>query len=443
LDPETRYARSGDLSIAYQVLGDGPLDLVLVPGWVSHLDYAQEYPRVAEFARRLASFSRLICFDKRGTGLSDRIPGVATLEERMDDVRAVLDTIGSRRAALLGVSEGGPMSVLFAATYPERTSALVLYGTMAKFTASADYPLGFPSEFLGQLVEAMIARWGRPDSPVITFLAPSLAGDERFREFWARFERAAASPGAFAALMRMNAEIDVRHVLPTIRVPTLVLHREGDSAVNVDQGRYIAERIPGAKYVELPGVDHLPMAGDFDAMVDEVEEFLTGVRHAPESDRVLATVLFTDIVGATERAAELGDHAWRALLEEHHAAVRREIARFRGREVKTIGDGFLVTFDGPARAIRCARAAREAVARLGLEMRAGLHTGECERMGDDVGGIAVHIGARVAASAQPGEVLVSSTVKDLVAGSGLRFGERGIRALKGVPGDWRLYAVEA
>jgi class 3 adenylate cyclase len=319
----------------------------------------------------------------------------------------------------------------------------VLYGTMAKFTASADYPLGLPAESLDPLVEAMIERWGRPDSPVITFLAPSLAGDERFREFWGRFERAAASPGAFAALMRMNAEIDVRHVLPTIRVPTLVLHREGDSAVNVDQGRYIAERIPGAKYVELPGVDHLVTAGDFDAMVDEVEEFLTGVRRGSESDRVLATVLFTDIVRATERAAELGDHAWRALLEEHHAAVRREIARFRGREVKTIGDGFLVTFDGPARAIRCARAASEAVRRLGLEMRAGLHTGECERMGDDVGGIAVHIGARVAASAQPGEVLVSSTVKDLVAGSGLRFAERGIRALKGVPGDWRLYAVEA
>jgi class 3 adenylate cyclase len=410
---------------------------------VSHLDCAWEHPRFAEFGRRLASFSRTIVFDKRGSGLSDRIPGVATLEERMDDVRAVLDALGSERAAVLGVSEGGPMSVLFAATYPERTSALVLYGTMAKFTASADYPWGFPVDSFEQLVGTLIGSWGRPDSPVIPLLAPTLAGDEHFREFWARFERAAASPGAFAALMRMNAEIDVRHVLPTIRVPALVLHRTGDSAVSVDQGRYIAERIPGAKYVELPGTDHLPAAGDFNALLDEIEEFLTGARHAPETDRVLATVLFTDIVGATDRAAKLGDRAWRALLEEHHAAVRREISRFGGREVKTVGDGFLVTFDGPARAIRCARAASEAVRRLGLELRAGLHTGECERMGDDVGGIAVHIGARVAASAAPGEILVSSTVKDLVAGSGLRFAERGVRVLKGVPGEWRLYAVEA
>ena len=441
MQPETRYAKSGEVSIAYQLVGEGRLDLVLVPGWVSHLDCAWEYPRFAEFGRRLASFSRAIFFDKRGSGLSDRISGVATLEERMDDVRAVLDAVGSKRAALLGVSEGGPMSVLFAATYPERTSALVLYGTMAKFTASADYPWGFPVETFEQLVGTLIESWGRPDSAVIPLLAPTLAGDERFREFWARFERAAASPGAFAALMRMNAEIDVRHVLPTIRVPTLVLHRTGDS-ISVDQGRYIAEQIPGAKYVELPGTDHLPAAGDFNALVDEIEEFLTGVRPVPESDRVLATVLFTDIVGSTERAATLGDRAWRALLDTHHGIVRRELERHRGREVGTAGDGFLATFDGPARAIRCAAAIRDGVRSLGIQIRAGLHTGECELMGDDVGGIAVHIGARVMATATPSEVLVSSTVKDLVAGSGLRFVDRGVHGLKGVPGEWRLFAVE-
>ena len=442
MQPETRYAKSGDVSIAYQLVGNGPLDLVLVPGWVSHLDCAWEYPRFADFGRRLASFSRAIFFDKRGSGLSDRIPGVATLEERMDDVRAVLDAVGSKRAALLGVSEGGPMSVLSAATYPERTSALVLYGTMAKFTASADYPWGFPGESFEEFVGTLIGSWGRPDSPVIPLLAPTLAGDKRFREFWARFERAAASPGAFAGLMRMNAEIDVRHVLPTIRVPTLVLHRTGDSAVSVDQGRYIAERIPGAKYVELSGTDHMPAAGDFNALVDEIEEFLTGVRPVPESDRVLATVLFTDIVGSTERAATLGDRAWRALLDMHHGIVRRELERHRGREIKTAGDGFLATFDGPARAIRCACAIRDGVRSLGIEIRAGLHTGECELMGDDVGGIAVHIGARVAASAAPSEVLVSQTVKDLVAGSGLRFVDRGVHGLHGVPGEWRLFAVE-
>jgi class 3 adenylate cyclase len=442
VQPETRYAKSGDVSIAYQLVGNGPLDLVLVPGWVSHLDCSWEYPRFADFGRRLASFSRAIFFDKRGSGLSDRIPGVATLEERMDDVRAVLDALGSKRAALLGVSEGGPMSVLFAATYPERTSALVLYGTMAKFTASADYPWGFPGESFEEFVGTLIGSWGRPDSPVIPLLAPTLAGDKRFREFWARFERAAASPGAFAGLMRMNAEIDVRHVLPTIRVPTLVLHRTGDSAVSVDQGRYIAERIPGAKYVELSGTDHMPAAGDFNALVDEIEEFLTGVRPVPESDRVLATVLFTDIVRSTERAATLGDRAWRALLDTHHGIVRRELERHRGREIKTAGDGFLATFDGPARAIRCACAIRDGVRSLGIEIRAGLHTGECELMGDDVGGIAVHIGARVAASAAPSEVLVSQTVKDLVAGSGLRFVDRNVHSLHGVPGEWRLFAVD-
>jgi len=335
------------------------------------------------------------------------------------------------------------MSALFAATYPERTSALVLYGTFARFTSAADYPWAPPAELMDQVVESAMASWGRTDSPMVSVLAPSLGGDDRFRQFWARFERAAASPGAFAALMKMNVEIDIRRVLPTIRVPTLVLHRKDDAAVSVEQGRYLARHIPGAKYVELAGADHLTPVGDADAIIEEIEEFLTGVRSAAEPDRVLATVLFTDIVGSTERAAELGDQRWRALLEEHNALVRREIVRFRGREVKTVGDGFLATFDGPARAIRCARSAVEALRRVGLEIRAGLHTGECERMGDDVGGIAVHIGARIAASAQAGEVLVSSTVRDLVAGSGLRFADRGTRILKGVPDQWRVFAVDA
>lgn len=335
------------------------------------------------------------------------------------------------------------MSALFAATYPERTSALVLYGAMARFTFATDYPWGPPAELIDRVAQATIASWGRADSPIVSLLAPSLVGDDRFRQFWARFERAATSPGAFAALTHMNAEIDIRHVLSTIHVPTLVLHRSDDVAVCVEQGRYVAKHIPGAKYVELPGADHLAQVGDADAIVEEIEEFLTGVRSAAEFDRVLATVLFTDIVGSTERAAALGDQRWRELLEEHHALVRREIARFRGHEVKTAGDGFLATFDGPARGIRCARSVVEAVRPLGLEIRAGLHTGECERMGDDIGGIAVHIGARVAASAQPGEVLVSSTVRDLVAGSGLRFADRGTRILKGVPDEWRLFAVEA
>ena len=334
MNPETRYARSGDLSIAYQVLGDAPLDLVLVPGWVSHLDISWEEPRFADFSRRLASFSRLILFDKRGCGLSDRVAGFATLEERMDDVRAVLDAVGSKRAAIVGVSEGGPMSALFAATYPERTSALVLYGTFARFTSAADYPWAPPAELMDQVVESAMASWGRTDSPMVSVLAPSLGGDDRFRQFWARFERAAASPGAFAALMKMNVEIDIRRVLPTIRVPTLVLHRKDDVAVSVEQGRYLARHIPGAKYVELAGADHLTPVGDADAIIEEIEEFLTGVRSAAEPDRVLATVLFTDIVGSTERAAELGDQRWRALLEEHNALVRREIARFRGHEVK-------------------------------------------------------------------------------------------------------------
>lgn len=439
MTPETRYAKSGEVNIAYQVVGDGPRDLVLVPGWVSNIEVLWEEPALARFLRRLASFSRLILFDKRGTGLSDRVADMPTLEIRMDDVRAVMDAVDSERAALLGYSEGGPMCALFAATYPARTSALIMGGSYARRTWAPDYPWAPTPEEHQSFLEKCQREWGGPVG--LEIRAPSVARDERFRQWWARYLRMSASPGANLALLRMNAEIDIRHVLPAIRVPTLVLHSVGDPGIDVRGGRYLGEKIPGAKYVELPGNDHLPWLSDAEAILDEVEEFLTGVRHGAEPDRVLATVLFTDIVRATERAAALGDRRWRDLLDSHHALVRRELARFRGREVDTTGDGFLATFDGPARAIRCACAVSEGARELDLEIRAGLHTGECELIGDKVGGIAVHIGARVAASASPGEVLVSSTVKDLVAGSGLRFVDRGVHALKGVPGEWRLFAV--
>ncbi len=438
MQPETKYAKSGDVNIAYQVVGDGPLDLVFVHGFASHVEYAWEDPSLARFLRRLASFSRLILFDKRGTGLSDRVSvtELPTLEQRMDDVRAVMDAVGAERAALLGVSEGGPMSTLFAATYPERITALAMYGAFA----GRFFGLPASPEHVQPFLDAMERNWGQGFG--VFLFAPSVADDESCRQWWARFERLALSPGAAVALVRMNVEIDIRHVLPAIRVPTLVLHRAGDRAVSVEQGRYMAEHISGAKYVELPGDDHAPWIGDQDAILDEIEEFLTGVRPAPEPDRVLATVLFTDIVGSTKRAAELGDRRWRDLLDGYYAVAHKELGRFRGREVKTMGDGFLATFDGPARGIRCACAVSDAALALGIESRAGLHTGECEVIGDDLGGIAVHIGARVAAMADAGQVLVSSTVKDLVAGSGIRFEDRGVHALKGVPGDWQLFAVE-
>jgi class 3 adenylate cyclase/dienelactone hydrolase len=436
MPPETRYARSGGVNIAYQVVGDGPLDLVLVPGFVSHLDLDWDEPRSAHMLERLASFSRLIRFDKRGTGLSDRPGGLPDLETRMDDVRAVMDEVGSERAALLGYSEGGPLCILFAATYPERTSALALYGTYAKRRdPDDDYPWA-PTRVEREAYAKRIEReWGWQTD--MARMCPT--ADEAMERWWAARAHAAASPGAAAALILMNSEIDVRHVLPTIGVPTLVLHRSGDLDSRVDEGRYIAARIPGARFVELPGIDHVPWI-DADQVVDEIEEFLTGVRPAPEPDRVLATVLFTDIVGSTERATELGDRRWAELLERHRVAVRRELERFRGREVDSAGDGFLATFDGPARAIRCAAAVRESVRGLGLELRAGLHTGECELTGGKVTGIAVHTGARLASEAGPGEVLVSATVHDLVSGSGIRFEDRGEHELKGV-GARRIYAV--
>ncbi|HEY7003901.1 MAG TPA: adenylate/guanylate cyclase domain-containing protein [Gaiellaceae bacterium] len=439
--PVTRYAQSGDVNIAFQVVGNGPLDLVYVAGWVSHLEYFWQEPNYAAFLRRLASFSRLILFDKRGTGMSDRVPesDLPTLEQRMDDVRAVMDAVGSEEAALVGMSEGGPMCLLFAATYPERTRALIMLGSYARRTWAPDYPWAPDEAEQDALIEEVGRDWGGPVG--LAARAPSQVGNEGFSRWWSTYLRMSASPGAAKTLTRMNAQIDVRGVLPLVRVPTLILHRTGDRAMSVEGSRYMAERIEGARYVEFPGEDHLPFLGDQDQILDEVEEFLTGVRRGPEPDRVLATVLFTDIVGSTERAVALGDRRWRELLEAHHTAVRRELERFRGREIDTAGDGFLATFDGPARAIRCAIAILDVVGTLGLAVRAGLHTGECEMRGDNVSGIAVHMGARVAAMAGPGEVLVSSTVKDLVAGSGIEFEDRGVHELKGVPGEWRLYAV--
>jgi pimeloyl-ACP methyl ester carboxylesterase len=440
--PETRYAKSGDLNIAYQVAGEGPRDLVYVPGWVSNIELMWDEPAMAHFLGRLASFSRLILFDKRGTGLSDRVSNdkLPTLEERMDDVRAVLDEVGSEKAALFGHSEGGNMCLLFAATYPERTIALITIGIYAKRLWSKDYPWApKPAEREDAALE-IEQGWGKID---LGYYAPSRIGDERFSERLATYFRRSSSPGAAAALLRMNSQIDVRDVLSTIHVPTLVLHETGDQDVNVEEGRHIAGRIPTARFVEIPGTDHMFWAQHSDLVADEIEEFLTGVRPVAEPDRVLATVLFTDIVGSTERAAELGDRRWKTVLDSHDALAGREIERHRGRQVKTTGDGVLATFDGPARAVRCAQAIRDSARSLELDIRAGVHAGECELRGDDVAGIAVHTAARVAALAGGGEVLVSSTVKDLTAGSGIEFEERGTHALKGVPGEWKLYAVEA
>lgn len=436
---ETRYARSGEAHIAYQTVGSGPVDLILLPGAFSHVEHQWEEPSFARFLRRLASFSRLIVFDVRGTGLSDRAAELPTLEEQIDDVLAVLDAVDSERAALFGLSQGGGLAALFAAAHPDRTSALVLFGAYARSTWADDYPWGRTPENYETLMRTADEGWG--SGAFLPLVAPTMADDASFKLWWARLERLSGSPGAILAFLRMQREADVRHVLPAIRVPTLILQRNDDAYRNPGSGRYFAETIPGAKYVELSGRDNLPYVGDQDAVLDEVEEFLTGARRAAEPDRVLATVLFTDIVGSTQRAAELGDRAWRDLLERHDALVRRELDRGRGREVDTAGDGFLATFDGPARAIRCAQAIAERVRDLGLEVRSGLHTGEIELAGDHVRGIAVHIGARAAALAGPGEVLVTSTVKDLVAGSGIEFEERGEHELKGVPGAWRIFLV--
>jgi class 3 adenylate cyclase len=441
--PETRYAASGDVSIAYQVSGDGEFDLAIFPASVTNVEIAWEGEHSARHFDRLGAFSRLILFDKRGTGLSDRVAGIADIETRMDDVRAVLDAAGSERAAILGASEGGPLAVLFAATYPERTSALVLYGSAPRFTRGPGYPWGPTREQCLVELDDQVRRWGT------TELAAEMFGlvepDEELLEFLARRMRQSASPGAVRQLALMNLELDVRDIAPTIRVPTLVLHRTGDGAAPVEGGRWFAEHIPGARYVEFPGTAHGIPFGDAGPIEREIESFLVPLASSePELDHpesVLATVLFTDIVGATATAAELGDRRWRELLQRHHAIIRRELSRYRGRELDTAGDGFFASFDGPARAIRCASAISDGVRELGIEVRAGLHTGECELLDGKIGGIAVHIGARVAAEARPGEVLVSQTVRDIVAGSSIAFEDRGVAQLKGVRGEWRLYAA--
>jgi class 3 adenylate cyclase len=445
VEPETRYARSGDVSIAYQVTGDGPFDVVRVPPFVSHVELEWEVPMIAEFARRLSSFCRLIRFDKRGTGMSDRVMDVPNLETRMDDVRAVMDAAGSERAALMGHSEGAAMSILFAATYPERCWALVLDGGFPRDRWAPDYPWGNREEvYRGD--EAELRQWGTTEDSlaVAEHIAPS--ADDESKQALARMIRSSASPQAALALSRMNRDIDVRHVLPAIQVPALITNRTGDREEVARGSRFMAEHIVGARHLQVPGKDHAMFTSQ-EALVPEIERFLTEAWAARETreaegDRVLATVLFTDIVGSTARAAELGDARWRELLSAHHDVIRRQLVRYRGREIDTAGDGFFASFDGPARAIRCAGAITDAVRELGIEVRAGLHTGECEQLDGKVGGIAVHIGARVASAAQPGEVLVSSTVKDLVAGSGIVFAERGSFQLKGVPDEWRLYAVE-
>jgi class 3 adenylate cyclase len=441
MEADTQYADSDGVSIAYQVHGEGPLDLVFVPGFVSHLELLWEVPPVARFFRRLSSFARLIMFDKREQGLSDRTGRPPTLEDSMDDLQAVLAATGSERPALFGISEGGPMSMLFAATHPERVSSLILYGTYARMSRAPDFPQGVTEIAFDRWRERIHREWGGPAG--MDLWAPSVAGDPSFERWWSRLLRQGTSPSGAADLMDLYREIDVRPALPAIDVPTLVIHRAGDKLVPAFHGHYLAEGIPSARYVELEGDDHLWVIGDQDAILDEAEEFLVGSRGAAESERALATVLFTDIVSSTEKAAALGDRGWRQLLERHDAAVRHQLALHRGREVKTMGDGFLATFDGPARAIRCATALQGEVAGLGIEVRAGIHTGEVELIGDDVGGMAVNIGARIGALAGAGEVLVSSTVRELVVGSGLEFADRGVQTLKGAPGEWRLFAAES
>lgn len=439
--PKTRYAKSGGINVAYQVVGAGPPDLVYVPGWLSNVEMMWENPLLARFLRRLASFSRLIVFDKRGTGLSDRVPELPTLEQRMDDVRAVMDAVGSARAALFGHSEGASMCILFAATYPKRTIALATYGAFAKRLRSDDYPWAPTLDERLRGAEELERSWGDPKIADLAYYAPSIADDVNFQEWLDTYFRRSASPKAAADLLRMNSHTDVRAVLPSVRVPTLVLQAVGDRDVQAAEGSYIAARITGARYVEFPSGDHLFWASHQDEILAEIQEFMTGVRPLPEHDRILATVLFTDIVEGTRRAAALGDRRWRDLLESHHALVRTELARYRGLEQDTAGDGFYATFDGPARAVRCAFAVRDGVRRLGLEVRAGVHTGECEIVAGKLGGIAAIIGARVKDLAGAGEVLATSTVRDLVSGSGLAFAERGTQVLKGVPGEWRLFVV--
>jgi class 3 adenylate cyclase len=438
MDFDVEYAHSGDLRIAYTTFGDGPVDLIFVPGWVSHLENWWDANASARFFRRLASFTRLIMFDKRGTGMSDPFTGVPTLEERIDDVRAVMDAADSESAFMCGLSEGGPMSILYSATYPGRTRGLILLGSTARVSAAPGYP-GWSQEHFDELVDEISERWGQ--GGLMNLFMPSFVDDERARRLWTRYQRMGSSPGMARAIMEANKQIDVRHVLPHVQVPTLIVHRTDERALPVEHARYLAEHIPGARFLEQPGDDHLPWLGDADGALDAIEEFITGSRRHVDEDRVLATVLFTDIVDSTRLAAAAGDRRWRDLLDAHDEIAMREVERFRGRRVKTLGDGMLAMFDGPARGVQCAESVREAVGDMGIDIRAGVHVGECELRGDDIGGLAVHIGARIAALADPGEILVSRTVRDLVAGSELRFADRGEHELKGVPERWPLYAV--
>jgi pimeloyl-ACP methyl ester carboxylesterase len=439
MTPETRYTRSGEVSIAYQVVGRGPIDLVLVPGWISNIELFWEEPNIVRFFEKLMTFSRLILFDKRGTGLSDRVTEAATLEERMDDVRAVLDAVGSSQAALLGWSEGGTMCTLFAATYPERTAALITVGSYARRLRAPDYPYFTDREEAFKAVEAAAADWGGP--VWLEIRAPSLVHDPMIRRWWAKFVRMSASASAATALQRLNIEIDVRHVLPSIRVPTLILHAKNDRAIPVGAGRYMAEHIADAKFVEIDTIDHLPFFDKSDEFMHHIQSFLTGSSTPAISESRVSTLMFTDIVGSTQIAVAKGNLRFADLLEVHHAAIRAELARHRGEEINTAGDGFLAAFDGPARAIKCAVAIVQSLSALGIQCRIGLHTGECEVRQGQLHGVALHIAARVAALASAGGVLVSQTVKDLVAGSGLGFRDAGTHTLKGLPDEWRLYEV--
>lgn len=441
MPPETRYAKTGDIHIAYQVFGDGPIDIVLATEFWHSIEAQWDLPELARFLERLGSFARAISFDQRGSGISDPVAlgEHNTLDVWMEDIDVVMDAVGSEAAVLYGIGGGGTMSLLYAATRPQRVSGLVLVNSFARLVRAPDYPWGRAPELEEEVLDVMRAGWGR--GVFLDLIAPSRVGDEDFRKWWARYQRIGASPGTVLAMRKMLAQIDVRDVLPSIHVPTLVLHRAETPWNRVEHGRYLADHIPGAKLVEVPGVDHLSFADDAEPILRETERFVAGIAGPPKSDRQLSTVLFTDIVRSTELAAELGDRRWSEVLGEQRALVRRELARFQGREVDTAGDGFLATFDGPARAVQCACVVRDAVRELGIEIRAGLHTGEVEVLREGLAGVAVHIGQRVLASAEPGEVLVSSTVKDLTAGSGLEFEDRGLHALKGVPDEWRLFAV--
>jgi class 3 adenylate cyclase len=440
---ETQYARRGGIHLAYQVLGEGPPDILLLDQWFSHMDAQWDIAPLAEFRERLASIGRLIMYDKRGSGLSDPLAPnqLPMVKEWMDDIPIVLDAVGSEKAVLITNLGGGIMAMTYAAVHPDRVSSLILVDCFARFTAASDFPIGASEEWIDQTSDAAETRMGR--GQMLDLFAPSLAADESLRRAWSRYERLATSPGMAIAALRLVYESDVRSILPSIRVPTLVIHRVDAQVIPAAHGRYLAEHIPGARYVELPGIDNFVWAGDPDATLAEIQDFITGVRPAPTPKRALATLLFTDIVDSTRKAAELGDRKWRQLLDEHYRVTRRQLGRFDGHEVKTVGDGVLAIFDGPARAVRCAAAIRDEVGELGLGLRAGLHTGEIEVEANDIAGLGVHIGARISALASAGEILVTSTVRDLVVGSGLEFDDRGTRELKGVPGEWRVFALRS